>query len=109
MYSGELVIFVLHASIAALMSAAGVPLSMGWVPPNPLYGYRTPKTQDPRVWYPVNRVAGHWLIVTGIATAGVAALTYFCGLEIPAQPLVNLIPIVLGLIATVVHGIIVAR
>lgn len=46
-------------ALAALFFAVSVPLALGKVPPNRLYGFRTPRVlADDRVWYPVNRVAG---------------------------------------------------
>jgi hypothetical protein len=35
--------------------------------------------------------------------------TFFVGLELPAAPLVNLAPVVIGIIAMILHGILVIR
>jgi hypothetical protein len=109
MDSGELIIFVLYVFVSALLGGMGVPLLMGWVPPNPLYGFRTVRTQDPDVWYPVNRTTGVWLIVTGLVTFGIPSWTFFAGFGVPAAPLMNLVPVVIGLIAMIVHGTLIAR
>jgi hypothetical protein len=51
----------------------GVPLAMGKVPPNPMYGFRTKAIQDdPVLWYPVNVRVGVDLIVSGLGL-GIAA------------------------------------
>lgn len=53
----------------------GIPLALDKVPPNSLYGFRTPKTQSgPGIWYPANRFAGGSLIVAGAAVAILTAL-----------------------------------
>ena len=43
-----------------------VPLILGVVPPNPLYGFRIPRTMRPHVWYPANRVAGLAMAAAGV-------------------------------------------
>ena len=60
-----------HLAFCALLFVVGLPLAAGWVPPNPLYGFRTPATQThPRLWYAVNARTGRDLM--GVAlTLGV--------------------------------------
>lgn len=49
----------------------GVPMALGLVPPNRLYGYRTRKTlSSEAVWYRANRAAGWSLVLCGIAALG---------------------------------------
>ena len=110
MESGELVIFVLYLVVGVALVGLGVPLLMTWVPPNPLYGFRTPRTlQDPEVWYAVNRTTGFWLIVTGVVAGGVAISTFAAGLGLPVAPLLNLTPVILGVTAMIAHGTLVGR
>ena len=46
----------------------GIPLLLGRVPPNSWYGCRTQKTlSSDEIWYPVNRVTGRYMIVSGVA------------------------------------------
>lgn len=46
-----------------------IPLVMGVVPPNWIYGLRTAKTMsNPQIWYEANRHAGANLIVAGVWT-----------------------------------------
>ena len=52
----------------AIFIAVALPLARGEIKPNALYGFRTVKTlSDPRIWYEVNRVHGHDLMIAGIA------------------------------------------
>ena len=46
-----------------LLLALSLPLMYGRVPPNPLYGFRVPRTlRHPELWYPANAYSGRWLI-----------------------------------------------
>jgi hypothetical protein len=102
--------FILYLVISVLLVGLGIPLLMGWVPPNPLCGFRTARTlQDPDVWYPVNRTTGFWLIVTSVVASGVSISTFTVGLGLPAAPLINLTPVILGIIAMIIHGGLLAR
>jgi uncharacterized membrane protein len=59
----QLVAYLLPAVLVVL----AVPLAFGMVPPNGLYGFRTPKTLASRdIWYPANRFAG-WLMLIAAA------------------------------------------
>lgn len=58
---------LVYLGFSALISLLGVPLAMGRVPPNPLYGFRTPATQaDPELWYAVNARTGQDLVGGGL-------------------------------------------
>jgi uncharacterized membrane protein len=49
----------------------GIPLTLGLVPPNHFYGYRTRKTlSSADVWYRANRVSGWSLVVGGLVALG---------------------------------------
>ena len=103
--TGDIIIFILCLVASGVFVAMGIPCSMGLVPPNRLYGFRTRKTlQDPDVWYPTNRVAGFWGIATGIVTAVVSISTFLAGLGLPAAAWVNLFPVVVGIVGTLLHG-----
>jgi uncharacterized membrane protein len=61
------------------IAAVALPLTLGRIPPNPYYGFRTPKTQSsPSVWYPANRFAG-WLLIaaSGLTISFNLALWWF--------------------------------
>ena len=57
---------LLFALIGAVFIGLGVPLLQERVPPNPWYGFRTPKTcSDEKIWYAANYVCGRDLIIAG--------------------------------------------
>ncbi|HEY2988139.1 MAG TPA: SdpI family protein [Candidatus Binatia bacterium] len=54
----------------ALIFLLGIPLVLKLVPPNRIYGFRTPTTLSrPDVWYRVNVFAGYALMLAAAATA----------------------------------------
>jgi uncharacterized membrane protein len=62
---------LLFAAVGLLFIGLSVPLILGRVPPNHLYGCRTERTlADPKLWYEANRVSGKDFL-----TAGVLVLT----------------------------------
>ena len=82
MLSLQLLLFATCLALSGVVIGVGVPLLYGWVPPNKLYGFRTPQTtKDPQAWYPANQACGYWLVVTGVVTAGIAAGMYAAGVE----------------------------
>src|SRR3954464_13711487 len=102
MNAGDITIFIVFLLNSAVLVGMGVPLARGLVPPNPLYGFRTSATlRDAGVWYPVNRVAGWWLCATGVAVACSAAFTFFARLGLPASPLLNLVPLMVGIVGMI--------
>jgi hypothetical protein len=66
------------------LAALSVPLIMGKIPPNGLYGFRVKKTmENPDIWYPVNAYSGKWLLVAGLVMAMAAVgLFYVPGLSL---------------------------
>jgi SdpI/YfhL protein family len=69
-----------------LLAALSVPMILGKIPPNGLYGFRLKKTmENPEVWYPVNAYSGKWLLVAGLGQALAASGIYFIpGISIDA-------------------------
>jgi uncharacterized membrane protein len=58
-----------------LLCVVALPLVLGVIPRNRLYGVRTQRTlSDDRVWYCVNRVAGLALLVSSGVYGAVAAI-----------------------------------
>ncbi|MBN2556482.1 MAG: SdpI family protein [Anaerolineales bacterium] len=52
-----------------LLALLGVPMALGRVEPNSLYGFRVRATlDDAELWYPANRYAGRRLIEAGIVS-----------------------------------------
>jgi len=59
----------------AFIAVASVPLILKIVPPNRLYGFRTPKTLANRdVWFRANRFAGWALLIASATSAFLFAL-----------------------------------
>ena len=55
--------------------AVGVPLVLGRIGRNRIYGYRSPRTlRDDRIWYPVNAMSGLWLIWGGLLSLVIGVL-----------------------------------
>ena len=49
-----------------------IPLVLGFVPPNGIYGFRTAATQSSRaIWYPANAFMGWALLVAAVVSAAV--------------------------------------
>ena len=82
----HLVTWILVAT-GLLIAALGVPMWREKIPPNALYGFRTPRTvTDERVWYPVNRVGGRDLFLAGVAMAAIAAALHLAFGPLPTDP-----------------------
>jgi hypothetical protein len=94
----------LLALVAALTMALSIPLAAEKVPPNWLYGFRTPRTvKDDRVWYPVNRVAGRNGIVLSLVLA-LATVMSFLGVSAAAVMGLLAAVVVMGTISTFVSA-----
>jgi uncharacterized membrane protein len=65
---------------ALLVFIVAVPLALGLIPPNRLYGFRTRRTlSSARVWYPVNRFGGVAVMIASVAYALVAIAVPYRG------------------------------
>lgn len=103
--TGEQVIFAVYLFVSALLFGLGVPLWREKVPPNWWYGFRTPTTLgDERIWYPVNRVTGWWMIAIGVVTVPVALATYLTGMTANEAALYNMGSMLIGTVGMMVHG-----
>jgi hypothetical protein len=73
-----IILMLMFLFSGAFLSAISVPLIMGKIPPNGLYGFRVKKTMDnPDIWYPVNAYSGKWLLAAGLVLALVAVGLFF--------------------------------
>ncbi len=85
----------------------GLPLYFRKIPPNRFYGFRTGRTlADPQVWYPVNRVTGGWMVITGAATAGAATWAQRAGYNVSIAAMINLITFSIGMVLMLIHSIV---
>jgi uncharacterized membrane protein len=61
------ILLYMYVGAGLLLAVLAIPLILGKIPPNPVYGMRTSSTMsDPKLWYPANRYTGKWLFGTGI-------------------------------------------
>ena len=73
-----IILMYLFLFSGVLLMALSVPLILGKIPPNGLYGFRVKKTmENPDIWYPVNTYSGKWLLATGMIMALAAVGLYF--------------------------------
>jgi hypothetical protein len=92
---------------ALILFIVAIPLVLGVIPPNRLYGFRTKKTlSDANVWYRVNRFAGIVIMLASVVYA-LAARTWPYDRLAPDNFAVWLIhlgafaaPLVVGLLAS---------
>jgi hypothetical protein len=62
-------LLILYVLSGAMLAAVAAPLMLRRVPPNPLYGFRVPKTlNNPNVWYEINAYSGTHLFWIGLGT-----------------------------------------
>jgi uncharacterized membrane protein len=108
--NAELTVCCSYLFLSGILVGLGVPLFFALVPPNRYYGFRTQRTLgDLNAWYPANIATGLWSVMTGIATAVISTGTFLAGIPLPLAPLVNLVPIAVGIVATLVHGTLASR
>ena len=70
------------STLGILLAVLSVPLMLGWVPRNYLYGFRVAATlRDDRIWYAVNRAFGREAIVIGLAIGLPATLADIAGYD----------------------------
>jgi hypothetical protein len=90
---------------AGVFITLGVPLMLGRVRPNALYGFRTEATlRDANVWYPVNRAGGTAIIIGAVAVATAAVVTYVSRVSIESAAAMNLGVTLASVLAAAVHG-----
>ena len=82
-------LLIVYVTAGSLLISLSIPLYLGKIPPNPIYGFRVPKTLDnPKLWYKVNRYSARFLILTGVLSVLTAALLYLIpGISVDAYAL----------------------
>jgi hypothetical protein len=61
------ILTILFTTSGLVLAGISIPLILGKIPPNGLYGFRVKKTiENPDIWYPANAYAGKWLLATGL-------------------------------------------
>lgn len=75
--SDKLSLLIFFVAAGALLAGLSVPLLLGKVRPNPIYGFRVPKTfSDPVIWYAANRYAAWRLLAAGMTMVVAPVLLY---------------------------------
>jgi uncharacterized membrane protein len=72
------ILFHLFLGSGVLIMALSVPMILGKIPPNGLYGFRVKKTmENPDFWYPVNVYSGKWLMAIGLVMILASTVFFF--------------------------------
>jgi hypothetical protein len=91
----------------AILTALSLPLIVGKIGPNGLYGFRVKATmENPKLWYAVNKFAGVRLLITGIVTILAAVGLYFIpGISVDTYALACLGVFALVFISAIVQSV----
>jgi hypothetical protein len=72
------IMLAMYVGSGLLLVGLSIPLIMGKIKPNGLYGFRVNATmENPALWYAVNTYAGWRLLATGVATVVSSVGLYF--------------------------------
>ena len=85
-----------------MILVASLPLMLRMIPPNRIYGFRTPQTLSNReLWFRVNRFAGcAFFIASGASAAVFLALPEYASGRSIAGLAVFLVPLVIAVVAS---------
>jgi hypothetical protein len=73
-----IVLMLLFLFSGLFLAAISIPMILGKIPPNGLYGFRVKKTMDnPEIWYAVNAYSGKWLLAASLVQTLAAVIVYF--------------------------------
>ena len=84
------------------IAAVSIPLILKIVPPNGLYGFRTPRTLSDRdLWFRANHFAGWALLIAAATSAALLGFAPRGGWDIPAYEVIAFaLPMVLAVAAS---------
>ena len=105
--SDMLILLILFVGTSALLMVIAIPLMLRRIPPNALYGFRTPQTlRNPELWYEINAYAGRRLLVAGgVGVVAAIALYGWPGWTVDAYALVYMAVVVSLLTATLIQSL----
>ena len=87
-------------AVSILTALTSIPLALGWVPPNPFYGFKTRFTRSsPAVWYPANAFVGRGMLAASLFSAVILYMKPFALRDAWIEALVVVLPIMLVLAA----------
>lgn len=96
--------------VPAIVILVSIPMILGKVPPNRLYGFRTPKTlSSPDIWYPANRASGWFMTAAGLLALCCNAAVLALSRDWPQTTLIRwlqvitMAPLVLSLLASFLY------
>lgn len=102
--------FLLGYFLPATVALLAIPMALGKVPPNGLYGFRTSKTlSSPEIWYPANRAAGGFMLAAAVLAFGFCLVLLSVGAAWPQITLyrsmvaAKMVPLLLSLAAAFVY------
>jgi SdpI/YfhL protein family len=73
-----IILMMLFLFSGLLLAALSIPMIMGKIPPNGLYGFRVKKTLDNlEIWYPVNAYSGKWLLAASLVQSLTAVVAFY--------------------------------
>ena len=73
-----IILMMLFLFSGLLLAALSIPMIMGKIPPNGLYGFRVKETMDnPEIWYTVNVYSGKWLLAASLVQALAAVVAFY--------------------------------
>ena len=97
--------FYMISGGGVLLILISIPLYLEKIGPNGLYGFRVKKTmENPELWYPVNKYASIWLMLTGLAIliAGVWMYFFTPGISLDTYSLTCVAVLTVALVVTII-------
>jgi hypothetical protein len=100
-------LLLMYCSAGVLLMLLSIPLMRRKIPPNGLYGFRTPKTIDnPELWYLVNQYSAKRMFWTAVAFVITAVVMYLLpGIDVQDYAMTCLGVFTIGLIITIVQSV----
>lgn len=108
----DIVLTLVHAGNGLLFIALGIPLVLGKVGPNHLYGFRFSKTlADEKTWYAVNRIGGIDMCIAGafITIAALLLKLFLPDSSTEIYSLINTAILVIAVTCVLVHSLVVLK
>ena len=90
-----------------LLAVVSIPMILGKVPPNSIYGFRTKRTlSSPDIWYPANTFSGWALLLAAVFSL---ATLWFLPVAILAHPWIPLAAILVPLCVSAIASFLYLR
>ena len=102
--------FLIGFVVPLVILVTSIPMVLGKVPPNRVYGFRTPKTlRSPEIWYPANRAAGWFMIAAAVISICFNLVLWWTVPEWPLNTTLSwmtggsMIPVLLSVLASFIY------